>query len=81
MVRLKEERAKKRRKDELAMKEQLEKVSEEYAETMLLYDLHMQGEYSKTIHKVERGAAGIPTQTSKLKILKCNIKLHVKSLR
>ena len=41
LVRLKEERAKKRRKDELAMKEQLEKVSEEYAETMLLYDLHM----------------------------------------
>ena len=80
LVRLKEQRAEKRRKDELAMKQQLVKASEEHVENMFLYDMCIQGECYKTVDEVERGISGILTQTGKLKELKRVITIYVKGL-
>ena len=41
LVRLKEQRAEKRRKGELVIKEQLEKASQEHVETMFMHEIHV----------------------------------------
>ena len=78
--RLKEQRAEKRIKDELALQKQMEKASVEHVEIMFLYERYVQGDCCKTVQQVEQGLAKINTQTGKLKVLKNNITMHVKGL-
>ena len=79
--RLKEQRAEKRRKDEIALQERIEKASADHVETLFLYEQYVQGECYKTVEEVERGLAAISSQTGKVKELKKHITIYVKGLR
>jgi hypothetical protein len=50
---LKEQCTKKRIKDEIALREQIEKASAEYVELIFLYERYIQGNYYKTVAQVE----------------------------
>ena len=80
LQRLKEQRAEKRRKDELALEERMEKASEEHAEILFLYEQHVQGECYKTVEDADQGLATISSQAGKLKELKKHITIYVKGL-
>ena len=78
--RLKEQRAEKRRKDEIAFRDQMEKASADHVDMLFLYEQHAQGECWKTVEEVERGLTVTQTKTGKVKELKKQITMCVKGL-
>ena len=77
---LKEQRAEKRHKDEIAFWEQIEKASADYVSMFFLYEQYTQGECWKIV-EVKCGLIVIPTKTGKVKELKNQIIMCVKVLR
>ena len=80
LLRLNEQRAEKRRKDELALQDCMEKASADHVEMMFLCEQYMQRECYKAVKQVEQGLSSISSRVAKLKELKKHITIYVKGL-
>jgi len=80
LLRLKEQRAEKRRKDKIALESRMSKVSEDHIDIMFLYERYTQGECWRTVEKVNDKLIKIKGKTSIRNILKDQITIYVKGL-
>ena len=81
MPRLRDQRAEKMRKDELALQCRMKKSSSDHADTMFLYERHVQGNCWTTVEQVEVELSKIKGITAQRNTLKDQITTHVKGLK
>ena len=81
MSRLRDQRAEKMRKDELALQCRIEKISSDHVDIMFLYKRHVQGDCWTTVEQVEVELSKTKGITAQRNALKDQITMHAKGLK